>query len=168
MSTSELIKNKRINMGLTQLEFARLVGRNSNGERTVRGWENGEHEPGKTTLARILDLEESTPFRQESANLFNDNFKFTFIDLFAGIGGMRIAFQALGGKCVFSSEWDRFSKMTYTANFGECPEGDITKIKGSEIPDHNILLAGFPCQAFSQAGLKNGFNDTRGTLFFDI
>jgi DNA (cytosine-5)-methyltransferase 1 len=168
MRTSKLIKNKRMNMGLTQLEFAKLVGRNSNGERTVRGWENGEHEPSKTTLARILDLEESTPFRQESANLFNDNFKFTFIDLFAGIGGMRIAFQALGGKCIFSSEWDKFSQITYSVNFGEYPKGDITKIKGSEIPDHDILLAGFPCQAFSQAGLKNGFNDTRGTLFFDI
>lgn len=168
MSTSESIKQKRINMGLTQCEFARRVGLNTNGERTIRGWESGEHEPSKSALSRILSLHESTPFRQKPSDLFNTDFKFTFIDLFAGIGGMRIPFQALGGKCVFSSEWDRFSQMTYNANFGESPEGDITRIGGSEIPDHDILLAGFPCQAFSQAGLKNGFNDTRGTLFFDI
>ena len=155
-------------MGLTQCEFARRVGLNTNGERTIRGWESGEHEPSKSALSRILSLHESTPFRQKPSDLFNTDFKFTFIDLFAGIGGMRIPFQALGGKCVFSSEWDRFSQMTYNANFGESPEGDITRIGGSEIPDHDILLAGFPCQAFSQAGLKNGFNDTRGTLFFDI
>ena len=155
-------------MGLTQCEFARRVGLNTNGERTIRGWESGEHEPSKSALSRILSLHESTPFRQKSSDLFNTDFKFTFIDLFAGIGGMRIPFQALGGKCVFSSEWDRFAQMTYNANFGESPDGDITRIGGSEIPDHDILLAGFPCQAFSQAGLKNGFNDTRGTLFFDI
>ena len=94
--------------------------------------------------------------------------KFTFIDLFAGIGGFRIAFQQLGGECVFSSEWDRFSQLTYEANYGEKPEGDITKIDESNIPAHDILLAGFPCQAFSIAGRKAGFEDTRGTLFFDV
>jgi DNA (cytosine-5)-methyltransferase 1 len=96
------------------------------------------------------------------------NPKFTFIDLFAGIGGFRIAFQNLHGKCVFSSEIDKYSIKTYEANFGEVPFGDITKIKANDIPDHDILLAGFPCQAFSIAGRKKGFNDTRGTLFFDI
>ena len=82
---------------------------------------------------------------------------FTFIDLFAGIGGMRIAFQKLNGQCVFSSEWDDQAKTTYSTNFGEVPYGDITKIDEDEIPKHNILVAGFPCQAFSIAGFKSGF-----------
>lgn len=90
------------------------------------------------------------------------------IDLFAGIGGIRLAFQSQGGYCCFTSEWDKFAAKTYRANFGDEPNGDITKINEKEIPDHNILLAGFPCQAFSQAGLKQGFEDTRGTLFFDV
>ena len=94
--------------------------------------------------------------------------KFKFINLFAGIGGIRIPFQELGGECVFSSEWDKFSQITYEANFGEVPYGDITKIDEKEIPKHDLLVGGFPCQAFSQAGLKKGFQDTRGTLFFDI
>ena len=93
---------------------------------------------------------------------------FTFIDLFAGIGGLRLPFQQFGGKCVFSSEWDKFAQKTYAANFGEAPSGDITKISSTDIPEHDVLLAGFPCQAFSQAGLKKGFNDTRGTMFFEI
>lgn len=93
---------------------------------------------------------------------------FTFIDLFAGIGGMRLAFQKLNGKCVFSSEWDLQAQVTYSTNFGEVPFGDITKIKAGDIPKHNILVAGFPCQAFSIAGFKGGFDDTRGTLFFDV
>ena len=93
---------------------------------------------------------------------------FTYIDLFAGIGGIRIPFQELGGKCVFTSEFDKFAQQTYEANFHEIPEGDITQIEEKDIPSHDLLLAGFPCQAFSQAGLKKGFGDTRGTLFFDI
>ncbi len=105
------------------------------------------------------------------------NPKFRFIDLFAGIGGIRMAFQNLGGKCVFTSEWNTFAQKTYEANFGEVPFGDITKIKESDIPDHDVLLAGFPCQPFSIAGVskknalgrKHGFLDeTQGTLFFDI
>lgn len=103
--------------------------------------------------------------------------KFTFIDLFAGIGGIRLAFQNLQGKCVFTSEWNDQAKKTYEANFGEIPFGDITKIKETEIPDHDILLGGFPCQPFSLAGVSkknalgkaHGFLDkTQGTLFFDI
>lgn len=93
---------------------------------------------------------------------------FRFIDLFAGIGGIRIPFNELGGECVFTSEWDKFSQQTYAANFGEQPEGDITKFQPSEIPSFDLLLAGFPCQPFSNAGLKKGFDDTRGTLFFNI
>jgi len=115
------------------------------------------------------------------------NPEFTFIDLFAGIGGFRIAFQDLGGKCVFSCEWDKYSQKTYETNFGECPYGDVRQftdpLKVSDakldrlIPDHDILAAGFPCQPFSIAGVskknslgrKHGFEDpTQGTLFFDI
>ena len=104
--------------------------------------------------------------------------KFTFIDLFAGIGGMRLAFENVGGKCIFTSEWDKYAVQTYQANHGAEPiAGDITKVKASEIPDHDVLVAGFPCQPFSIAGVsknnslgrKHGFEDeTRGTLFFDV
>ncbi len=103
--------------------------------------------------------------------------KFTFIDLFAGIGGMRLAFEAAGGQCVFSSEYDKYSQKTYHANFGETPSGDITEIDENDIPNHDILVAGFPCQPFSIAGvskknslnMQHGFLDkTQGTLFFDI
>lgn len=103
--------------------------------------------------------------------------KFKFIDLFAGIGGFRIAFQELGGKCVFSSEWNKFAQQTYHENFGEVPFGDITQVKAKDIPDHDILLGGFPCQPFSIAGVSkknslgraHGFLDkTQGTLFFDV
>lgn len=94
--------------------------------------------------------------------------KFTFIDLFAGIGGIRLGFESIGGECVFSSEWDKFAQLTYSTNHGEVPNGDITAISEFEVPNHDLLLAGFPCQPFSHAGLKKGFDDTRGTLFFDI
>lgn len=93
---------------------------------------------------------------------------FTFIDLFAGIGGMRIAFEKAGGTCVFSSEWDKFAQITYEKNFGEKPHGDITQVELNEVPKHDVLIGGFPCQPFSNAGLKRGFEDTRGTLFFDV
>ncbi len=94
--------------------------------------------------------------------------KFTFIDLFAGIGGMRIAAQRLGGKCVFSGEWDENAQRTYFENFGEVPFGDITKVDEHDIPEHDMLFAGIPCVAFSIAGRRGGFSDTRGTLFFDV
>jgi DNA (cytosine-5)-methyltransferase 1 len=99
-----------------------------------------------------------------------NNYKFKFIDLFAGIGGFRIAMQNLGGKCVFTSEWDKDAQKTYRANFGEIPFGDITKPQVKNyIPDEfDVLCAGFPCQAFSIAGKRGGFDDTRGTLFFDV
>lgn len=103
--------------------------------------------------------------------------KFTFIDLFAGIGGMRLAYEAVGGDCVYSNEWNKFCQQTYMANFGEYPDGDITQVNADDIPEHDILVAGFPCQPFSIAGVskKNslgratGFEDkTQGTLFFDV
>ena len=102
---------------------------------------------------------------------------FTFIDLFAGIGGMRIAFETNGGDCVYSNEWNKYCQQTYFANFGEQPDGDITKIDARIIPNHDILVAGFPCQPFSIAGVSKkqsmgratGFEDkTQGTLFFDV
>lgn len=94
---------------------------------------------------------------------------FRFIDLFAGIGGIRLGFESVGGHCVFSSEFDEDACKTYEANFGEHPSGDITKIEAKNIPDFDVLLGGFPCQAFSIIGKKEGFaNETSGTLFFDI
>ena len=102
---------------------------------------------------------------------------FRFIDLFAGIGGMRIAFEQAGGHCVYSNEWNKYSQQTYFTNFGDQPDGDITKVDADTIPDHDILVAGFPCQPFSIAGVSKkqslgratGFEDkTQGTLFFDV
>lgn len=102
---------------------------------------------------------------------------FSFIDLFAGIGGMRIAYESAGAHCVYSNEWNKYSQQTYFANFGEQPDGDITQVNENDIPDHDILVAGFPCQPFSIAGVSKkqslgratGFEDkTQGTLFFDI
>ena len=112
----------------------------------------------------IFDFHKETPFPSPNKP------KFKFIDLFAGIGGFRLAMQNLGGKCVYTSEWDEQAKKTYQANFGEVPFGDITKEETKAfIPDgFDILCAGFPCQAFSIAGRRGGFEDTRGTLFFDV
>lgn len=94
--------------------------------------------------------------------------KFTYIDLFAGIGGFHLAADSLGGKCLFASEIDAEAKKAYYANYGIMPNGDITKISTEEIPDHDVLLAGFPCQPFSIIGNRLGFDDIRGTLFFEI
>jgi DNA (cytosine-5)-methyltransferase 1 len=112
----------------------------------------------------LFNFNEDIPFPEPK------NPKFTFIDLFDGIGGFRIAMQNLGGRCVFTSEWDEQAKLTYETNFGDTPFGDITKEETKKyIPDNfDMLCAGFPCQAFSIAGKRGGFEDTRGTLFFDI
>lgn len=115
-------------------------------------------------LQQLLFEVENVPFPTP------DNYTFKFIDLFAGIGGFRLAMQNLGGKCVFTSEWDKDAQKTYRANFGEIPFGDITNTQVKNyIPDEfDVLCAGFPCQAFSIAGKRGGFDDTRGTLFFDV
>jgi len=171
IDVAEYIRETRERLGLGLSEFANLLGMNATGERTIRGWETGEHKPTLKKLedisnleTRLNELREKAPFRHNKRK----KTRFTFIDLFAGIGGIRIPFQELGGECVFTSEWDKFAQKTYTANFGEVPNGDITKIKAADIPPHDVLLAGFPCQTFSQAGLKKGFSDTRGTMFFEI
>ncbi len=115
-------------------------------------------------LQQLLFEVENVPFPSPK------NYTFKFIDLFAGIGGFRIALQNVGGKCVYTSEWNADSQVTYRANFGEVPFGDITKERTKNyIPDNfDVLCAGFPCQAFSIAGNRKGFQDTRGTLFFDL
>lgn len=159
---SQEIKEKRERLGLTQKEFADALGLGRHGDRTLRRWENGESVFSALEFKVIMDFPEEPPF------LPPNNPRFKMIDLFAGIGGIRLGFQKQGGHSVFSSEWDKFAAKTYKRNYGEIPAGDITQVPVENIPDHNILLAGFPCQPFSQAGLKKGFEDIRGTLFFDI
>jgi len=163
MSENSIIKEKRNSLGITQKDFADALRMGRNGERTLRRWENGESSPSNLELEHILQFANEVPFENKKRK-----HKFRFIDLFAGIGGIRIPFQELGGKCVFTSEWDKFAQKTYRLNYGEEPRGDIAEIEASEIDDFDVLLGGFPCQPFSQAGLKKGFADTRGTLFFEI
>jgi DNA (cytosine-5)-methyltransferase 1 len=126
--------------------------------------ENNLSMVAEDALQQLLFEVENVPFPTPK------NYKFKFIDLFAGVGGFRLAMQNLGGKCVFTSEWDKEAQRTYRANFGEVPFGDITKEETKKfIPDEfDVLCAGFPCQAFSIAGKRGGFDDTRGTLFFDV
>jgi DNA (cytosine-5)-methyltransferase 1 len=139
--------------------------------RTIRRWELGQVEC-PSFLGAALDTILAPPSR---------NTHFRFIDLFAGIGGIRMAFEKAGGLCVFTSEWDKYARQTYAANFRESAQhlfiGDITQFEASKVPDHDILLAGFPCQPFSIAGVSkknslgraHGFQDaTQGTLFFDV
>lgn len=145
-------------------------------EQLIDAWVNSNI-PSKVKLDCSVAEEPASALQY---SLFNDlnlvpfpgpeNPKFTFIDLFAGIGGFRMAFQNLGGQCVFSSEWDAQAQKTYFANYGEVPFGDITSEHTKQyIPDNfDILCAGFPCQAFSLAGKRLGFEETRGTLFFDV
>lgn len=109
--------------------------------------ESGQSVQNCVSGVLIKMLNQQKPRKKEKAS-------FTFIDLFAGIGGMRIAFDQAGGRCVYSSEWNKYSQQTYLANFGEQPEGDITQVDADSIPDHDILVAGFPCQPFSIAGVS--------------
>ncbi len=154
---------------LTKAQIAEKIGYS---ERQLRRWERGESLPPQhivTEFQRLLGF--SSPASKTG--------EFTFIDLFAGIGGIRKAFESIGGECVFTSEWDSYAQKTYLENFPKSHEiyGDITQIDADEIPDHDVLLGGFPCQPFSIAGVSkkkslgrlHGFSDeTQGTLFFDV
>lgn len=157
--------------GLSPEQVARITGYSL---RTVYRWENNETRPRKAVVEHITRLLEPKPGHGNRKPE-----EFTFIDLFAGIGGMRMAFEALGGRCVFTSEWNKYSRQTYLANFTCDHEiaGDITEINEEDIPKHDILLAGFPCQPFSIAGVskKNALGQphgfackTQGNLFFDV
>ncbi len=154
--------------GLTVSEVAEIAGYTV---RTIRRWEAGETKPRKP----VMDL-----IRSKTKLNSNGNTPiFTFIDLFAGIGGMRCGFESVGGKCIYTSEWNKYAQQTYRANYGCGHEidGDITVVNEKDIPTHDVLLAGFPCQPFSIAGVskKNALNmphgfrcETQGTLFFDV
>lgn len=163
MDIAGTIKTRREELGLSSKEMADAIGLGKDGDKLFKSWEKGTAIPSGTQYNKIMNFARSTPYKFEVAEP-----KFRYIDLFAGIGGIRIPFQELGGKCVFTSEWDAFAQKTYQINFGEIPQGDITQVNENDIPDFEILLGGFPCQPFSQAGLHKGFSDTRGTLFFDI
>jgi DNA (cytosine-5)-methyltransferase 1 len=144
--------------------------------RTVRRWEKGEVEVPHAAAAALREMLSGAP---EKALHMEKQPEFTFADLFAGIGGTRLGFEAVGGRCVFTSEWNKYACQTYRANHSDHHQiaGDITKVSADEIPDHDILVAGFPCQPFSLAGVSkknslgraHGFADpTQGTVFFDI
>lgn len=157
---SVLIKEKQQRLNITYAELAKKINIPT---QTLLSWKNDKSKPTKEQLQAILDLPVPTPFK----NLIDA--KYNLVDLFAGIGGIRLGFQQTGKtKTVFSSEIDKFAKQTYFANFGDEPAGDITKIDAKDIPDHDILVGGFPCQPFSLAGKRLGLDDTRGTLFFEI
>lgn len=159
---------EHVSRTFTQTQIASLAGVS---ERTVRRWMTGESTPPKKIDVLLrAELAKST----KPAT-------FTFIDLFAGVGGTRLGFEAAGGRCVFTSEWNKFSQQTYMENFGATEghtfAGDITQVNASDVPDHDVLIGGFPCQPFSIAGVSkknalgrpHGFQDeTQGTLFFDI
>lgn len=165
----EQFSELRKKAGLSVEEVAALAQKTV---RTVYRWENGSAEANGLVKKLLIDM-----IHAKQHNSFAP--VFTFIDLFAGIGGLRKGFESIGGKCVFTSEWDRFSQLTYQANFRDehSIAGDITKIEASQIPEHDVLLAGFPCQPFSLAGVskknslgrEHGFKcETQGTLFFDV
>ncbi len=167
------VRSYREHLDLTQEELATRLGRT---RRTVLRWESGDTRPS-TATAMVLQQLVRESGRGDLNGLRPGNF--AFIDLFAGIGGMRLGFERSGGRCVYTSEWDRFCRQTYRANFSpeEQIAGDIHEVRASDIPRHDLLLAGFPCQPFSLAGVSkknslgrpHGFADeTQGTLFFDI
>lgn len=159
-------RDLRAILGMSQGEAAEKLGFSA---RQIARWEAGEVRVRKAALTALEALCPKEPAGSAG---------FTFIDLFAGIGGFRLGFESVGGRCVFTSEWDRYAQKTYKANFGEHEvHGDIRRVEAEDVPDHDVLLAGFPCQPFSIAGVskknalgrKHGFDcETQGTLFFDI
>jgi len=158
-----------------QKELADLLGVDA---KTVSRWESGKVTPPAMVGLAIREILRSVPAKPVEPREPREG-GFTFIDLFAGIGGIRLGFQRAGGRCVFTSEWNAYSQKTYAANFGDDHpiNGDITQIASEDVPDHDVLLAGFPCQPFSIAGVSkknslgraHGFAcETQGTLFFDV
>jgi DNA (cytosine-5)-methyltransferase 1 len=158
----------RAQAGVSVDELAEQLGYSA---RQIYRWESGESVPREAVLKLLRGMAGGQPIRRQS--------HFTFVDLFAGIGGLRRAFDEIGGHCVFTSEWNKFAQQTYAANFRDnYPiNGDITKIETREISDHDVLVAGFPCQPFSIAGVSkknslgrnHGFAcEAQGTLFFDV
>ena len=159
----EIIKIRNT-LNVTRKEFADSLCLTREQEKLLKQWELGQVKVPYDILTKIQSIPLDAPLKNKPRN----ECRFTQIDLFAGIGGIRQGFQMNGGYTVYASEWDKFAQKTYRINYGEIPDGDITQVNENTIPNHDILLAGFPCQPFSQAGLKKGFNDTRGTLFFDV
>lgn len=167
-SPADEIRELRRLSGLSQAAFARAVARSA---RTIKRWESGESVPEPLAVRELHRQAEAHSARRLPG-------AFRFIDLFAGIGGLRLGFESIAGQCVFTSEWDAQAQRTYRANFGDHEiGGDITAVDASRIPDHDVLLAGFPCQPFSIAGVSkknalgrpHGFEcETQGTLFFEV
>lgn len=164
MSRAEDILAVREKLGIRRKELSDALYFTKEQEKTLKKWETGELNVPDEIYDKIINFPTEPLFKNKPI----EECRFTQIDLFAGIGGIRQAFQRHGGYNIYSSEWDKFAQTTYRINYGEIPDGDITVVDEKDIPDHDILLAGFPCQPFSQAGLHKGFEDTRGTLFFDI
>ena len=164
MSKATDITAVRKKLGITRKEFSDALCLDKEQEKLLKGWEMGTLEIPDDVYDRIIRFPTEPPFKNRPI----EECRFKQIDLFAGIGGIRQAFQRQGGYNVYSSEWDKFAQTTYRINYGEIPDGDITTVDENDIPDHDILLGGFPCQPFSQAGLHKGFEDVRGTLFFDV
>ncbi len=164
MSRAEDILAVREKLGIRRKEFSDALSFTREQEKMLKDWETGKSEVPDEIYDKIMSFPTEPLFKNRPI----EECRFKQIDLFAGIGGIRQPFQKHGGYNVYSSEWDKFAQTTYRINYGEVPDGDITLVDEKDIPDHDILLAGFPCQPFSQAGLHKGFEDTRGTLFFDI
>lgn len=164
MNRAEDILAVREKLGIRRKEFSDALCFTREQEKMLKEWETGKLDVPDEIYNKIMSFPTEPLFKNRPI----EECRFKQIDLFAGIGGIRQPFQKHGGYNVYSSEWDKFAQTTYRINYGEVPDGDITLVDEKDIPDHDILLAGFPCQPFSQAGLHKGFEDTRGTLFFDI
>jgi DNA (cytosine-5)-methyltransferase 1 len=180
LMTPEDLINFRAKHGLSIYDLGEILQPEISvkaGVQKIYKWEKGEIQIPQIINFALKGLELELLEAKKISRKKNHNKKFTFIDLFSGIGGMRMPFESLGGECAFSSEWDPYPAKMYHDNFGEKPAGDITKIHAQDIPQHDLLIGGFPCQPFSLAGVSkknslgrdHGFKDkTQGTLFFDV